>query len=283
MSIDTNRFTPELFIGIGETFAMFTLRETYLHTWYEKPRWGNPVAHHEVRDFHHHNLATTPDEAWAKAVEQAGAMGLPLRGSRDGIERELRDIKRSNAEEMERKHRERTALEEKWAAEREARKIAWANEDADLIAAFRFPFGEHKGKEFCEEIGLANWYVGKRDEFEPDSVMLKIADRILEWPEIVLPRPDPTKHAGTPGKREIFRGVVISVRTIETPNSAWSRYMTITNAVTDDGALLVCFGKFSADVGERFEVKATVKEHGDYKGAAQTIINRAKDIEVKAA
>lgn len=264
------KFTPHLFIGIGETFAMFTLRETYLHEFYSGGR-----MHYEVRSHHHWNLATTPDEAFRKATEDANQLGLVLTSTREGIEKELREIKRASADELERRAQAAAAQKAEWEADRAARAAQWAREDADMLAAGRYPFGRLKGEEFGIDIGYMNWVINKRAEFEDESIMAKMATRMIElYPEAILPKPQ-NKHWGAVGKRAEVHGTVISCRYFDRQDGSGFH---ITNFVTDDGALLVAFGSFEADAGDKITIKATVKRHDDYKGEAQTIVNRIVQI-----
>jgi hypothetical protein len=50
----------------------------------------------------------------------------------------------------------------------------------------------------------------------------------------------------------------------------------------ETGKLIVAKGKWRADVEENVKFKATIKEHGVYKGEEQTIVNRVKDIAIAA-
>ena len=47
----------------------------------------------------------------------------------------------------------------------------------------------------------------------------------------------------------------------------------------DSGACVVSKGAFYAEVGEKLTIKATVKEHDEYKGQAQTRVMRVKILE----
>jgi hypothetical protein len=52
----------------------------------------------------------------------------------------------------------------------------------------------------------------------------------------------------------------------------------------ENGAAIVSKSpRFAPQEGERFTLKATVKEHGDYRGEAQTIVQRPAVVEIKAA
>ena len=97
-------FVPHLYIGVGETGAFFTLRETYLHE-----RYANGCRYTEVRSFHHFNLSQDADEAFEKARAFAERNLIQLNTTREQLTEQMRDIQRANAEELER--RERAARE----------------------------------------------------------------------------------------------------------------------------------------------------------------------------
>ncbi len=118
-------FQPSLFVGIGDTQAYYTLRETYLeeiHIPGEGPS-GNAVVNgvyqgyirYEVRSFHHFNLSQDAAEAIDKGKAASLKIGLPFSCSQKKIEAEMREIKRRTAEEIaedERVAYERIKLEE---------------------------------------------------------------------------------------------------------------------------------------------------------------------------
>ena len=90
-------------------------------------------------------------------------------------------------------------------------------------------------------------------------------------------RPVCDAHVGTVGKRETFKGVTLDFVTgYETAYG----YTTVLKFRTPEGACLVWKASASdlarADVGKRFDLTGTVKEHGDYKDAKQTMVTRCK-------
>ncbi len=80
-------------------------------------------------------------------------------------------------------------------------------------------------------------------------------------------------HIGTPKKREVFTLTVLGKHGYE--NSFGGG--TLVRFADPEGNLAVWFassGAYDLKEGETYEVKATVKSHGDHDGAAQTVINR---------
>jgi hypothetical protein len=77
-------------------------------------------------------------------------------------------------------------------------------------------------------------------------------------------------HVGTVGER--FTATV----TVERINSFESQFGTVHIVAmrTAEGHALVSKGRFHAEKGEMLTIKATVKEHGEFRGEAQTIVQR---------
>lgn len=258
-------FQPSLFIGIGEKSCYFTLRERYLHE-----QWIGGRCEKEIRSFHHFNLSQDPDEAIAKATEAAERLGLPLNTTRAEITEQLNAIKRATADEL----KERQEREIRWEAERAEREAKWMEEQKALIVDGRFPtcFRNHGGEPFIAAgIGYLNWVMDKADEFKPGSLLAMVANKVLELhADLRLPCPDKTKVIGEPGKRQTFEVTVI--RTFDFTGIYGTTYFV--TMVTPDGCCLLSKGRFNAEVGEKLTIKATVKEHDEYKGQAQTVVQR---------
>lgn len=87
-------------------------------------------------------------------------------------------------------------------------------------------------------------------------------------------------HVGTVGKREVFTLTLLDTRELE------SNFGVTTLCKFADGAgnQVVWFasGWQSLEIGHTYQVKATVKAHGDFRGVPQTTITRAK-VEQSAA
>jgi len=88
-----------------------------------------------------------------------------------------------------------------------------------------------------------------------------------------------SRHVGTVGER--LRDVPVTVERVATFERqsfrSWAtEIVQITTLRTAEGAAIVVKSPtFRPREGERFALTATVKEHGDYKGEAQTIVSRA--------
>ncbi len=279
-------FKPELFIGIGETHAFYTLRESYLHQQWVGGRDG--YMHSEVRSFHHFNLSTDLDEAIAKAEADADKMGLPLNADRESLACQMRDIKRATAEEMEARRAALAAREAEWAAEREARQ----QERVEKIKNGIVSFGKYEN-ESIENIprGYLSWMVKKLNDFEDGSLMRVLAEVVRDkYLHLMLPEPNPTLTIGQEGERLELDVEVIRLSKYERPHPV-AHWTTVTvyivTMVTPEGACIVSkSSSFYATEGERMRIKATVKCHDDYCGQAQTVVQRIKvleQVEKKAA
>lgn len=288
------KFNPTLYIGIGETNAFFTLRETYLHEVCipgEGPG-GNAVVNgvyqgtkiREVRSFHHFNLSQDPQDACRKAEAAALKIGLPLQEtSVDDLETEMREIKRRDEEQIaadqlrwEITQAEIEAWNLKRFMEREAEKIAKFEKDG----AHYITWGSHA---FCHANALpreyCTWVVSKKAEFEPFSFMLHLAKTLEEkYPEQLLKevKLKPRAYFGEVGKRYDLELTVIKCFGFD---GQFGRCYVTT--LTDKKG--ICFnvmsGAFSAQAGDVIKCKATVVAHKPYKGQAQTVINRVKVLE----
>lgn len=270
-------FTPWLLIGIGETQAFFTLRETYLHAIPGPGPQGNAVINGEyqgsyvVRSRHLFNLSQDADEAYAKAKEISLEWGYELKAKPETLKEEMREIKRASAEDRERKEREAKETEDRWAREREERELALRDQ---LINDSRYVFGPYKDKEFKDaKRGYITWLIKTLPEFEEGSLMQLTARLVKErCLDLMLPESRPDVYVGTAGKRQKFEVTVI--RCIPFEGYYGTTYFT-TMVCKETGALLLSkSGSFAANEGEELVFKATVKEHGEYRGNAQTVIQR---------
>ncbi len=136
------------------------------------------------------------------------------------------------------------------------------------------------GVPFAElEKSFLGWVADNRDEFEAGSRMRRFAEVLGEKFAHLLPRkPHPTRYVGEIGRRYTFDVEVIRVHTYARPcyGASWrDETVWIVTMITADGACLVSKGtSFRAQVGEVLKLKATVKEHDEYKGQAQTVVQR---------
>lgn len=281
-------FTPKLFVGIGETGAFFTLRETYEHKTYSpgEGAMGNAVVngvyqgscHTEIWSFHHFNLSQDADEAFEKAVECSHNMGLELISTREELDFNMREIKRATAAELE----ERKAREERMKQEWEEQLKVWQEEKIQKIADGIYPIGAFIDKKFEEaSVGYINWLINKVETFDAGSILQLMAQAVKErCSHLMLPVAEVDKVVGQPKQRLEFNVTVTRVASFPVNIGYVTEMMYITTMVTDDKVCLVCkSSSFRADVGEKFKMKATVKEHGEYQGQAQTVVQRITIVE----
>ncbi len=273
-------FVPELFIGIGETNAFFTLRETYLHEQWVGGAGG--YLSREVRSFHHCNLSQDADAAVAKAEDYAERLCLKLNTNAEALKSERREIERATAEQL--KAREDRLTQER--AEYEAWRATQESERRAQIEEGIIPFGRFSGKTFREvPRGYINWLMDKAEEgeFEAGSLMGLIGlTAIRLCPDLRLPKPIRDLYIGTEGRREVFEAVVIRVYDFTRPGFGWNarpETCYITTLVTAEGACLITFSAaFAPAEGDTVKIKATVKKHDEYKGQAQTVLQRVKEV-----
>lgn len=259
-------FIPYLFVGVGETGAYFTLRETYLHVWYI-----GSSANKEVRSFHHFNLSQDADEAFEKAKAYADANAIRLKTSREELDIEMRNIKRMKAEEI----AEREARMRQAEAEALAYKIERHQAAMRMIEEGKYPIGRYRDSAFTEApVRYINWLIGAKGEFEEGTIIKALAEAVAErCAHLLLPVADKNKTYGEVGKRVDFEATVVA-------KYAFDGYYGVTyivNTVTPNGECIVYKGgSFAPEVGEKVKAKATVKEHAEYRGQMQTVVQRVK-------
>ncbi len=281
-------FIPHLFIGVGATGAFFTLRETYQHEIYVPGAgsFGNSVVngeyqgsvHTETRSFHICNLSQDPDEAIAKAKKYSEKLATPFFGTRETLTEQMREIARASREEVERRAREQKELEDRWAAERAERR----KEQIDLLYAGIISFGRYRDKEFAAVPShYLQWLVEGTEDFDQESLPVIAGGIIAKNYSYLLPiKPSRDMHFGAIGEREEVTVTVYSIKHF-TYSNGWDQGI-IATLVTEAGACLICFGQAGYDMeeGQKLRIKATVKDHSEYRGQSQTIVNRIKILEV---
>lgn len=107
--------------------------------------------------------------------------------------------------------------------------------------------------------------------------------RAMDKLEAATARPA-SQHIGTPKVREDFVARVDRVIITEGFYGTTYIYKLTGNVMADAGNLvndITWFASREADMEEgcTYHIKATVKEHGDYNGRPQTVVNRAKVLE----
>lgn len=276
-----SNFVPYVFIGIGETGAFFTLRQAYLHE-----QWVSGYMHREVRSYHHFNLSQDADEAFQKASEFAHQHAIKLNTSLQELNDEMRKIHRSTAEEMARREREEQQRREAWAAELAAEE----QRKRDMILSGIFPFGELEGKPFSEASrGYLTWLSDSVSKFDDESLLQLLAQEVIkQCAHLIFPKPDKHLTIGDVGQRLELDVLVIKCRHFDREafnkgsyygRPAMERVYVITFIDKATNACLLFKGTtFTADEGDEIKLKATVKEHSEYNGQMQTVIQRIKFI-----
>lgn len=267
-------FVPYLFIGIGETNAYFTLRETYLHEQWVGGQGG--YMDKSVRSFHHFNLSQNSTEAFEKAKSYSEKMCIELKSSVKELEEQLREIKKASAVQLAELAARYKAIEEQQRAEYEE----MLAERARKLASGIFVFGPYRDKPFEEAPrGYLTWMMDKLETFEEGSLVRLTAESVLKLvPHLALPKPDPSLTVGEPKKRQEFDVIVIASRSFMKESfSGFGQEVCFVTTMIDKktNACLICFsGAFSPEEGEELKIKATVKDFSEYKGQAQTVIQR---------
>lgn len=278
-------FTPYLFIGIGEFNHFFTLRETELVAVPGPGPMGNATVNgvyqgtFEVRSFHHFNLSQDPGEAFEKAKQAAERMGLELRSSRDNLRQEMDEIRRATAEQLERRAAEARERDARWAAEREAKE----EQRRELIRSGVFAIGPYANKPFAEAPrGYISWLIDTTAEFEAGSLMRLTAEEVgKQAGHLAFPKPDPTLTVGEPKQRMTFDVTVTRVRWYDRESFSYGleRIYIATMIDKATGACLLSkSAAFRPEEGAELRIKGTVKEHSDYKGQAQTVLQRIAEV-----
>lgn len=278
-------YIPHLFIDVGATGAMFTLRETYLHTVHipgEGPA-GNAVVngvyqgstHTEERSFHLRNLGQDPDEALAKASAIAAERGLRLSTTREGMAEALREIRRRSADEV-------------LAAEL-ARRLAIAEErDAGIMLALaRRPVRvldhpKHDGESIADvarsDRSFLEWLAGRDEQRVPlyELRRLYVETWLENHPAPVARR----EHLGRVGERLELDVEVLDTRLLESHPDQWPATSKLLVKMIDEaGHVLTTFYsgyEWRPKAGEAYRIRATVKDHREFRGQAETLVNRIK-------
>lgn len=272
-----NSFTPRRFVSVGATGAMFTLRQTYLHTWYSgSSETRNGVfqgqVHYEERNHHVQNLGTTLDVAFPKAQQLARAAGLQLSSTLESLRDDLRKITKRTAEEV---HED--MMEQRYV--NAANHAMWAQRNDELrmerMAKFplwTFSYGQYEGKTVAEvaefDRGYLEW-ITKETGDDPMLFQMQIATYLETHPVAALE----SNHVGDVKERIEITGTVNKRFTL--PNSEWGSDLI---KITDDaGNVFVTFYSGTAwdpEVGSVVHIKATVKDHGIRDDVKQTMIGR---------
>jgi hypothetical protein len=258
-------FTSYLYISIGETNALFTLRHAYAFD----------LVAERTLSAHIVNLSQNADDAIRKAKLYAEAQGIELRANANILREQMREIKRATQAQLE--YRAAKAKEEEMR--QAAQRAAYEQSLRDIIATGKYPFGQFKDKMFDEaSSAYVNWLMSSINEYDEGSVMHDLIKAVTaECSYRRFPEPDAELLIGQPKKRQDFE--VIVVRSAFFVRQSWSgtERVYVTTMVSAEGACLVSFSSsFAPHVGDKMTIKATVKDHSNYNGQAQTIVQRVK-------
>lgn len=271
-------FVPHLFIGIGETAAYFTLRETHQEYIPGEGPMGNAtvngVYQGRVVTASHHikNLSQDAHEAFEKAREYADGVGLELRANVDRMKDELREIHRATAEQIAARQAQwRVDLEIR--AERERQWIAGCKQSIDEGLV---PFGRYAGVQIAKTPIQYRQWIGKSTH--ENEVMSYLADVVARrYSDDFPPSPKSGVIVGTIGERLTFRVRCLARFIVSTDFG--DLYITKLIDLESGALLVVKSGSWSMKTEDAAKtIKATVKKHDEYRGEIQTVLQRIKEV-----
>lgn len=134
-------------------------------------------------------------------------------------------------------------------------------DDYGIVKRYRLRFGRDGG---------FNWVKKVEVDWERDNSALTFVPQAPEpkAPEAI------SHHVGTVGKRQEFTVTIKRIVECETAFGMNDLYIM----VDADGNVLKWFTSAYSpmEVGKTYTIKATVKEHSEYNGKAETMVNRVK-------
>jgi len=195
-------------------------------------------------------------------VAKTGDAGLikEVKRARVAVALEKRTAKRSAAKA------DREAM---WAAERAERAALFQVEHAALIERARAYFDIGGFIKDVTERGIAGGFIS-------DRALAALTDAVTRMEESDRRRAA-SRHIGTVGKRETFEVVVERIASYERPRFGSYGNETVwivTMRGANDAAIVSKSPAFCPEKGSRLVIKATVKEHGEFRGERQTIVQR---------
>jgi hypothetical protein len=289
-------YAPRLIVGIGADFHYYTLRQTFLRqSGYMEN--GVFIGYSEEDSYHICNLSQDAVEACGKLAAYAREKGIAAEAtSPHDLHGLLNEIKRRGiaaiqadarhgleafAARMGQPCRDWSDLPETidgidayTSAERarmfEARRMADALADIETAQAGVMPWGKHKGETIATmPAAYLRWLI--QASAEPENARMKgIAAVVLKARPELAPIVYSPEHIGTIGKREVFTVEVIRIAWFD---GVYGRTY-ITTMRGPGNACIVSKGAFAPEEGEKLTIKATVKAHDEYKGQAQTVVQR---------
>lgn len=228
------------------------------------------------------NLSTDPDTAEAKAKEYFDRV--------EGRIQQSEDFKLTFAGYADFELGTRAKFEGRTLSTRDTMNI-------ELVEAGEMPFGKHRGKKIASlDAGYLLWWSDRAKEESRDPVtcaivaactgvaleMGYIAERERKTAER-LERDARSEYIGEIKQRLELEGNVEKIIWLSPIQVAWNTFQQqcMIVIVVDDSHRVVYFGSSNfAEEGQRIKFKATVKNHEEYKGVKQTVIQRPALIEV---
>jgi hypothetical protein len=196
------------------------------------------------------------------------------------LETELREIQRADADELARREVAAAQRRAEWEADRAAEELG----RFELLGADFLTIGAHIGERMAQvPRGYITWLLDTRAEFEVGSLMRAMAERAkFLYSHRALPKAS-GKIIGEPGQRVQVKATVVRTSSFERPrfNASWlSETVQVTTLIDNaTGASLVIFSPtFRPQADSELTLKATVKGHGEFRGIAQTTLQRPKEI-----
>lgn len=197
-------------------------------------------------------------------VARTGDLGLvkEVKRERVRVAQEKRAVKRSLAAA------EREAV---WKAEREERAAIFIVEHAALI---------ERAQPYLNANGFIKDVVGRGIEGAriSEKAIEAVTNAINSIEDTIRMREN-SRHVGTVGKRETFNVRVHRINSYDRPRFnayGMETVWIVTLRDTNDNAIVVKSTAFCPEKDATLTIKATVKEHSDYKGEQQTIVQRVK-------
>ena len=276
------------YISSGELNRMYTLRVSYLD--FVQTSDGVITI---PRDFYCCNLSTDKDKAYGKAVAYVQSKQLKEECGLVDSDKvpTLDEIYRRNQEELEsaRKLAEETA---KLALEEfEERCYQMSLGKIEKIRAGIWPFGKYRGTCIGHEFGNKDpdyqyiVFMGSIELIEKDNrdkqhnmVMRELQKALHNKFDWLFNLPEANgKFYGNVKSREDFSLTPI-FETSYPSNFGYNQYIYVQKFIKDTGELVVYKGSspIECDLGQTVIVKATIKNHDEYKGEKQTFISRPK-------
>lgn len=133
----------------------------------------------------------------------------------------------------------------------------WADQVNDESASSSFVFNAVCAA--CLGIALDMGYIAKRQEIKEER---ERRDALSDY-------------IGIPKERLVFEGTIESIIALDPVEVAWNTfsYRYINKVLVGDN-VVIYIGNALGDKGESVKFKATVKEHSEYKGTKQTVVQR---------